>query len=76
MEIDMDGNNCATASTAKNQAIGLVGQLGNWNPTVQENIDKKIETLKAEIERLEASKIELAPLMAMRIRDIRDAMNY
>ena len=46
------------------------------NPTVGENIDFKIEQLKREITRLEASKIELAPLMNMRIRDIRDAMNY
>lgn len=46
------------------------------NPTVKENIDSKIAMLKKEIERLEQSKIELAPLMNMRIRDIRDAMNY
>jgi hypothetical protein len=46
------------------------------NPTVGENIDSKISMLKKEIERLEASKVELAPLMNMRIRDIRDAMNY
>lgn len=46
------------------------------NPTVGENIDTKIAVLKQEIERLEASKIELAPLMNMRIRDIRDAMSY
>jgi hypothetical protein len=46
------------------------------NPTVGENIDSKIAMLKKEIDRLEASKVELAPLMNMRIRDIRDAMNY
>ncbi len=46
------------------------------NPTVGENIDTKISILKAEIARLEASKTELAPLMNMRIRDIRDAMSY
>ena len=46
------------------------------NLTVGENIDSKISMLKKEIERLEASKSELAPLMNMRIRDIRDAMNY
>jgi len=46
------------------------------NPTVGENIDTKIAMLKAEIARLEESKTALAPLMGMRIRDIRDAMNY
>lgn len=51
-------------------------QVVDRNPTVGENIDFKIEQLKREIARLEASKIELAPLMNMRIRDIRDAMNY
>lgn len=46
------------------------------NPTVGENIDSKIAMLKKEIERMEQSKVELAPLMNMRIRDIRDAMSY
>ena len=44
--------------------------------TVGENIDAKITMLKAEIARLEESKTALAPLMQMRIRDIREAMNY
>lgn len=51
-------------------------QMIDRNPTVCENIDSKIAMLKKEIERLEASKIELAPLMNMHIRDIRDAMSY
>lgn len=61
--------------TAAMQAEGcLVGV--DRNPTVGENIDSKIAMLSKEIERLKASKVELAPLMNMRIRDIRDAMNY
>lgn len=44
--------------------------------TVAENIDAKIAMLKKEIERLEESKKTLAPLMDMRIRDIREAMSY
>lgn len=46
------------------------------NPTVGENINFKIAMLKKEIERLEASKVTLGPLMDMRIRDIREAMSY
>mgnify|MGYP001561978340 CR=1 FL=1 len=46
------------------------------NLTVVENIDQKIAQLQAEIVRLEASKTTLAPLLGMRIRDIREAMNY
>lgn len=46
------------------------------NRTVSENIDAKIKSLQAEIARLEESKTTLAPLMGMKIRDIREAMNY
>jgi len=46
------------------------------NPTVEENIDIKIERLQSEIERLQQSKLDLAPLLKMRIRDIRQAMDY
>lgn len=53
-----------------------VGYAGQENRTISENIDLKITALRNEIERLEKSKESLAPLMAMRIRDIREAMNY
>jgi hypothetical protein len=46
------------------------------NPTVEENIDNRIHTLKMELARLEQSKIDLQPLLQMRIRDIRMAMDY
>lgn len=59
-----------------NKCLPQGAQMVDRNPTVGENIDSKIAMLKKEIERLEASKTELAPLMNMRIRDIRDAMNY
>lgn len=54
---------------------GLI-EVQQANLTVVENIDKKIAYLTAEIARLEASKVMLAPLLNMRIRDIREAMNY
>lgn len=46
------------------------------NPTVGENIDSRIAQMKAEIARLEESKKSLAPLLLMKISDIRSAMNY
>ena len=46
------------------------------NPTVEENIDHRINALKSELARLEQSKIDLQPLLKMRIRDIRSAMDY
>jgi len=55
----------------------LVGaQRIDENPTVEENIDRKIGYLRQEIERLEKSKLDLNPLLKMRIRDIRQAMDY
>ena len=46
------------------------------NPTVEENIDRKISYFQEEIKRLEKSKVDLGPLLKMRIRDIRQAMDY
>ena len=46
------------------------------NPTVEENIDNRIHALKVELARLEQSKVDLQPLLKMRIRDIRSAMDY
>lgn len=48
----------------------------DYNPTVEENIDNRIHALKMELDRLEQSKIDLQPLLKMRIRDIRSAMDY
>ena len=60
----------------KAQCAGQMADRIDRNPTVRENIDSRIAALKAELKRLEESKESLAPLMDMRIRDIRDAMNY
>lgn len=68
MERNMVAKQCESA-------VGVLGQIDR-NPTVGENIDAKIAALKAEIARLEESKTALAPLMGMRIRDIREAMSY
>ena len=54
----------------------LMAQRAGDDITVEENIDRKIKYYQSEIERLEKSKVELAPLLKMRISDIRQAMNY
>lgn len=55
----------------------LVGaQRIDHNPTVEENIDERIRYLESELQRLKESKESLAPLLKMRIRDIRQAMDY
>jgi hypothetical protein len=46
------------------------------NPTVEENIEQKIRYHESELIRLKQSKEDLAPLLKMRIRDIRQAMEY
>ena len=54
------------------QRIGPI----DHNPTVGDNIDEKIRYYESEIVRLKQSKKDLAPLLKMRIRDIRQAMDY
>lgn len=54
----------------------LGGQRIDYNPTVEDNIDEKIRYYEAELVRLKKSKEDLAPLLKMRIRDIRQAMEY
>jgi len=46
------------------------------NPTVGENLERRIAMLEAELDRMKKSRETLGPLLNMRIRDIRDAMNY
>ena len=54
----------------------LEQQRIDHNPTVEDNIDEKIRYYESEIARLKQSKEDLAPLLKMRIRDIRQAMDY
>jgi hypothetical protein len=48
----------------------------DYNPTVRENLDQRIAKLKAELAEAEASMVTLTPLLDIKIRDIRRAMNY
>jgi hypothetical protein len=56
----------------------LVGGLDNsrQDRTVGENLDAKIEMLEVELARLKASRASLTPLLSMKLRDIRSAMDY
>ena len=53
-----------------------IGHMIDQNPTVEENIDRKIKYHQSEIDRLTKSKEALGPLLSMRIGDIRQAMDY
>lgn len=48
----------------------------DFNPTVGENLEARIDQLEKELARLKASRESLGPLLSMRIRDIRDAMSF
>ena len=61
---------------SENQCKVSVADSVMQNPTVGENLETRIAMLKAELKRLEDSRETLAPLLGMKIRDIRDAMNY
>jgi len=64
----------AEQKLAAHRNHAVLGGAIDTNPTVEENIDRRIAHLKAEVDRLEQSKVELAPLLKMRIRDVRNAM--
>ena len=60
----------------KSQLAMQSTQFVDRNPTVEENLDERIRYLESELQRLKDSKESLAPLLKMRIRDIRQAMDY
>lgn len=55
---------------------GPVNRIDRDNPTVSENIDRKIRNLRLEIARLEAAKVQMTPLLSMKIGDLREVMSY
>ena len=54
----------------------LMANPVDHNPTVEENINERIRYFESEIARLKQSKEDLAPLLKMRIRDLRMAVEY
>jgi hypothetical protein len=62
--------------TPERTAILGGAQRIDHNPTVEENLDERIRYLESELQRLKESKESLGPLLKMKIRDIRQAMDY
>jgi hypothetical protein len=60
----------------KQQLAMQSAQLIDRNPTVEENLDERIRYLETELQRLKDSRESLGPLLKMKIRDIRQAMDY
>ena len=71
---------------AKNQAVatqmqaaGMGQMLGAYvtNPTLEANIDAKIQSCRDEIERLLKVKQQIPPsMLAMNLRDLQEAMRF
>ncbi len=66
-----------------NQIIGAeqakqasIAREVDYDPTVGENLDQRIAHLEHELARAKASKESLGPLLNMKIRDLRRAMDY
>jgi hypothetical protein len=55
---------------------GLIAKQIDHNPTVGENLDRRIAHLEHELAEAKASREALAPLLNIKIRDIRRAMDY
>ncbi len=66
----------AEVKSAYGTQLGMANAISREDRTVGENLDFKIARLEAELERLKASRSTLAPLLAMRVQDIRSAMEY
>lgn len=63
-------------NTAECESKSLEARIERDNPTVEENINRKIRYHRLEIARLEAAKIQMAPLLQMKIGDMREVMSY
>lgn len=50
-------------------------QAADYNPTVEETIDRRIAYLEAEISRLKQLKIDVSAIAGVRINDLRNAMS-
>jgi hypothetical protein len=68
-----EGNQIIGAEQAKQS---MIAREVDYNPTVGENLDRRIAHLEHELAQAKASRETLGPLLSMRIRDLRRAMDY
>jgi len=68
-----ESNKIGLARVEKQMAVA---REVDYNPTVRENLDKRIAHLEHELSEARASREALAPLLDIKIRDIRRAMDY
>ena len=54
----------------------MIAREVDYNPTVGENIDRRIAHLEHELAQAKASRESLGPLLGMRIHDLRRAMDF
>lgn len=59
----------------KMQSSEQIGGLA-INPTLRENIDRKIQYHKDEIIRLEAISVSMSSMLDVNLRDLREAMSF
>lgn len=64
------------AENAVCERATLAGNAKMDNPTVEENINRKIAYHQQEIVRLEAAKKTMQPLLHMKLGDMREVMSY
>ena len=63
-------------ANAINRAEQKIAREVEYNPTVGENLDRRIAHLEHELAQAKASRESLGPLLNMRIHDLRRAMDF
>lgn len=58
------------------QKLSAIAREVDYNPTVGENLDRRIAHLEHELAQAKASRESLGPLLNMRIHDLRRAMDF
>ena len=61
---------------AEQAKMAAIAREVDYDPTVGENLDRRIAHLEHELVQARASRESLGPLLHMKIRDLRRAMDY
>jgi hypothetical protein len=72
----MEYNHQAYGLTVGGAEMACGQAVSREDRTVGENLDFKIARLEEELARLKASRESLGPLLPLKVRDIRNAMDY